>query len=104
MANITRSEFRTLDESLGMGSGYVLDFSDKTMREFFEDELGVDLDQAKYREVGTSKAKRLRAFLQLESGAQGARVLRALWKYREDMRERRQVDPDRPGLQSRFFE
>ena len=49
-----------LDEVFQMESGYVLDFSDRTMASFFSDELNVDIYDPKYAVNGTSKAKRLR--------------------------------------------
>lgn len=42
-----------------MGSGYVLDFSNRTFSEFFEERTRRDIDAAIYRERGTSKANRL---------------------------------------------
>jgi hypothetical protein len=38
MVQIKRSEMRQIDDTFGMGSGYVLNFSDRTMSEWFEDE------------------------------------------------------------------
>jgi hypothetical protein len=49
MVQIKRSELRHLDDAFGMGSGYVLDFSDRTMSEWCEDELGVDIDAEHYK-------------------------------------------------------
>ena len=66
-----------------MGGGYVLNFSDRTFAEFFEDELHVNTDDPKYQRNGTSKAKRLRAYLEIESEADVAKTLRALWGHRE---------------------
>ena len=65
------------------GRGYVLDFSDRTFAEFFRDEFGIDINAARYQANGTSKANRLRVFLQLEPEPTAARVLRAMWAYRE---------------------
>ena len=39
------------------GAGYILDFSDKTMREFFEEELSIDIDSDIYKDDGASKAR-----------------------------------------------
>lgn len=69
-----------------MGGGYVLNFSDRTFAEFFEDELSVNIDDPKYQRNGTSKAKRLRAYLEIESEAVVAKTLRALWVHRESVR------------------
>ncbi len=67
------------------GFGYVLDFSDRTIAEFFEDEFQLDIDQAKYSEYGTSKRNRLTTFIQLEEPYLVAKVLRALWDRREGL-------------------
>ena len=83
MVDLKRSEMRILDEALAMGSGYVLDFSDRTFSEFFEDEFGITIYQSKYAFNGSSKAKHMRAFVTAEDGHTVARVLRRLWELRE---------------------
>lgn len=67
------------------GLGYVLDFSDRTISEFFEDEFQIDFDDRKYAANGTSKRKRLKSFVELEDGYTVAKVLRALWDRREGL-------------------
>lgn len=37
MASVKRSDMRLVDQVFGMESGYVLDFSNRTFSEFFED-------------------------------------------------------------------
>jgi hypothetical protein len=86
MVQIKRNEFRLLDDAFGMHSGYVLDFSDRTMSEWFEDELGIDIDHERYRARGTSKANRLRCFVESEQAPIVARMLRLLWAHREACR------------------
>jgi hypothetical protein len=49
-----------------MGGGYVLNFSDKTFREFFDEYVGRDIDDPRYLDKGTSKANRLRSFWEIE--------------------------------------
>jgi hypothetical protein len=75
---------RSLDSAFGMGSGYVLDFSDRTMAEWFHDVLGVDIDDERYKRRGTSKANRLRTFVEDEPAPVVSRMLRLLWDYREN--------------------
>ena len=72
-----------LDEIFEMGGGYVLNFSDRTFAQFFAEELNIDICEARYARQGTSKAKRLRCFLQTVDKATAIRVLRALWDYRK---------------------
>ncbi|MHB0734248.1 MAG: hypothetical protein DI601_06415 [Azospirillum brasilense] len=82
MSSIKPAELRIIDRVMGMEGGYVLDFSDRTFAQFFDKEMGVDIDNKAWHGNGTSKAKRLRAYLQLADDAKVAKVLRALDDYR----------------------
>lgn len=66
MSDLTPKEKILLEKVLGMSSGYVLGFSDRTFAEFFADTIGLDIDDPKYSRNGTSKAKRLRTFWAIE--------------------------------------
>ena len=67
MADLTPKEKSCLEHLLGMSSGYVLNFSDSTFATFFADTVGIDIDDAKYRQGNSgSKAKRMREFWRLE--------------------------------------
>ncbi|MFN8704109.1 MAG: abortive infection family protein [Rhodospirillales bacterium] len=72
-----------LEDILRMKEGYVLNFTDKTFSEFFA-KLDFDIDAEKYRANGNSKAKRMRAFIDIEGPSAVALVLRSLWKHREE--------------------
>ena len=85
MVKLKHKDIRTIDDAFGMHGGYVLNFSDRTFSEFFEDEFGLDIDDDRYDLNGTSKAKRLRTFLSLENDFTVAKVLRELWAYRETL-------------------
>ena len=85
MSNIKASEMRVIERVLGMESGYVLNFSDRTIAEFFLDELNIDFNDLRFAVNGTSKAKRLRTFLQTVDKATSARALRELLKYRSGL-------------------
>ena len=105
MAKLTPRDFRILDEVFGMEQGYVLNFSDRTMSQFFDYELSVDIDSEKYRRFGTSKAKRLRCFLATENSSTVAKTLRTLWDYRESIREPFDAsDEKEKQLRNRFFQ
>lgn len=41
--------------------GWILDFSNRTLSAFFDEELNIDIDDECYQEEGTSKAKRVNA-------------------------------------------
>ena len=82
MPKIKTLDMKFLDEVFGMESGYVLDFSDRTMDSFFREELNIDIDDARYTVTGTSKAKRLRCLLQVVDAQTAVCILEALWNYR----------------------
>ncbi len=62
MANLTTNEKQILEKLFQMGGGYVLNFSDRTMGEFFRDDVGIDIYNKKYSYASGSKANRLRGF------------------------------------------
>lgn len=66
MSTLTEVDKRYLENILEMGSGWVLDYSDRTFGQFFN-RHGVDIHGEKYQIYGTSKAKKLRAFWEIES-------------------------------------
>lgn len=69
------------------GYGYVLDFSDRTFQEFFEDQFGIEIFSSDYKATGTSKRSCLTSFLAKTDNATALRVLRALWDRREGLLE-----------------
>jgi hypothetical protein len=87
MPNIRSIDMLFLDELFEMGGGYVLNFSDRTMSRFFAEELNVDIDDPSYAENGGSKGRRLRCYLQKVDIPTVVRTLRALWEYREAIRQ-----------------
>lgn len=68
-----------------MGSGYVLNFSDRTYSEFFID-YRIDFDATQYRTGGDSKAKRMRTFWAIAPNHTVGRVLEGLIAYGIDER------------------
>lgn len=95
-------DMRLIDDLFEMGGGYVLDFSNRTFAEFFQEELGVDIDDARYDAEGTSKAKRLRLFLKVSDPNVRVRTLLALWAYREANRRRNCIVEKIPDAQKEF--
>jgi hypothetical protein len=67
MSDLTNTEKRQLEKLLGMGGGYVLDFSNRTFDEFVIDSVGINIYDAKYADGGESKANRLRTLWRKES-------------------------------------
>lgn len=80
------SSLKTIDKDpfvqlLGMSGGYVLDFTNSTFAEFFRETARIDIYSDKYAFDGDSKAKRLRAFWELESDPIVGKVLAELIEY-----------------------
>jgi len=104
MSSLRSIDIRFLDEIFEMEQGYVLDFSDRTLHEFFADELDVDIDDPNYSKDGTSKAKRLRCFLRTVDDPSASKALKALWQHRHAVRERRPNGQDDSTKQGRFLQ
>lgn len=83
MPKLKGSQLRVIDDAFDMHGGYVLDFSDKTIAEFFDEELDIDICDKRYTTIGTSKAKRVRSFIEQHDPLTVARLLRKLWEYKE---------------------
>lgn len=75
MSDLNSRERRKLEQLLDMGAGYVLNFSDRTYFEFFDEFVGKNIDDQRYKTRGTSKANRMRAFWDKESNVVVARCL-----------------------------
>lgn len=67
MADLTSVEKVRLESILEMDSGYVLNFSKRTLREFVLEINNKDIYDEVYSFNGDSKANRLRAFWHKES-------------------------------------
>ena len=81
MANLTYVDKLQLEKLFGMGSGYVLNFSDKTFQEFVIDSVGIDMYAPGMDAGGTSKAKRLRYFWKMQPNRVAGKLLLALCDY-----------------------
>jgi hypothetical protein len=66
MSNLTFLEKRKFEQLLGMGTGYVLDFTNRSFADFVLDSTGRDIYDSRYDYGSGSKANRLRAFWQKE--------------------------------------
>ena len=62
MANLTTNDKQLLEKLFKMGGGYVLNFSDRTIGEFFRDDISIDIYCDEYNYGSGSKANRLRGF------------------------------------------
>jgi hypothetical protein len=100
MADLTSIEKVRLESILEMDSGYVLNFSNKTLREFILEINNKDIYDEVYSFNGDSKANRLRAFWQKESNYIVAKQILALLEYSEDIMLRREeaIEPKKQNL------
>lgn len=85
MVALKHSEMRIIDAAFLMGDGYVLDFSNRTFSEFFDDEFRISIYDDKYSHRGSSKANRFRALIEVEEEYIVCRVLRRLWEHAETL-------------------
>lgn len=84
MSSLNIREKRVLEEFLGMDSGYVLNFSNRTFGEFVLEAVDIEIHSDEYTDHGSSKAKKLRAFWETESDYLVGRLLNALIEYEEE--------------------
>lgn len=80
MSKLSVANKTFLEAVLGMGGGYVLDFSNTSFAQFFDD-LAIDIYDETYAEYGVSKANRLRTFWRLGLDPMVASSLDALADY-----------------------
>lgn len=85
MSDLTSSEKRKLERLFGMGSGYVLDFSNRTFAEFVEDSVRRDIYDARYDYGSGSKANRLRGFWGVEANNLVGKLTGDLVEYGKDI-------------------
>lgn len=79
MAALTTIEKQILESLFQMRSGYVLNFSDRTMEEFFRDDLKIDIYNKKYNQGSGSKANYLRGFwLKADDKTVGESILKLI--------------------------
>jgi hypothetical protein len=83
MSDLTFLEKRKLEQTFGMSSGWVLDFSNRTFAEFFIDYMSIDIYNSRYDNASNSKANRLRAFWQREDNATVGKLINHLLDYSE---------------------
>jgi len=81
MADLTSIEKLRLERFFGMGSGYVLDFSNRTFDEFILDNTRINIYEEKFSYGSGSKANRLRAFWDKESNYLVGKLTLAMLEY-----------------------
>ncbi len=83
MSSLTQIERRKLERLLGMGGGYVLDFSNRTFDEFVIASVGRSIYDEKYNYGSGSKANQLRGFWNEERDPVVAKLLGDLLDFME---------------------
>jgi hypothetical protein len=83
MSDLSSVEKRKFEQFLGMNTGYVLDFSNRSFAEFVLDNSGRDIFDTRYDYASGSKANRLRAFWHKEENAVVGKLMGAMLDYSE---------------------
>jgi hypothetical protein len=76
---------------------YVLDFSDTSFQQFIHNVCGIDINQKKYHKYGSSKGKRLKAFLEIEKDATAGKVIHAVvdhWSVYKTLNDEKQTNTE----------
>lgn len=95
MSNLTNMEKRKFERLLGMGSGYVMNFSNRTFDEFISDSTGRSIYDPRYDSGSGSKANRLRAFWSEEGNSVVAKLMGDMLDYAVEIAS---VEKDNPLL------
>jgi hypothetical protein len=82
VSDLSSIEKLKLEKLFEMGGGYVLDFSNRTFKEFILENAGIDIYDDKYDYASGSKANRLRAFWSKESNYVVGKLVSDLLEYR----------------------
>lgn len=84
MADLKTIDKQLLERLFQMGGGYVLDFSDRTIEEFFKDDLEIDFFDEKYNYKSGSKANRMRGLWRVADNKLVGKVILKLVEYIEN--------------------
>jgi hypothetical protein len=83
MSSLTSIEKRQIEDTFGMGGGFVLDFNNRDFAEAVREATGQNIDDERYCLEGTSKAKRLRTFWALEPDSCVGKLISSFVQYAE---------------------
>ena len=84
MSDLNRREKLKLEKFFEMEGGYVLDFSNRTLRNFIFETLNLELYSDNYADFGESKANRIRAIWQKESNYKVGKLISEMLDYWRD--------------------
>lgn len=88
MSDLKYIEKNRLERLFDMGGGYVLNFTNRTFREFIIDSVSVDIYGGKYNHLSCSKANLLRKFWEVEPNHIVGSLLADLVEYARDVSSR----------------
>jgi hypothetical protein len=83
MSSLSTNEKQVLEKLFQMGDGYVLNFSDRTVAEFFRNDVNAEIYDPKYNYASGSKANRMRGLWQVAGDALVGRSIEKLIDYIE---------------------
>lgn len=83
MASLTLKDKAYLEKYLQMESGFCLDFGNDRLQEFILKYVNIDIYSSKYQYFGDSKAKRIRAFWEVETNYNVALLMKSFIEYYE---------------------
>lgn len=81
MSSLTNLEKRKFEQLLGMGGGYVLNFSNSSFAEFVIDSTGLNIYDSRYDYGSGSKANRLRGFWRQEGDSVVGKLMSEMLDY-----------------------
>jgi len=84
MSNLSFTDRLKLERLLGMSSGYVLDFSNRTFQEFVNEAVHLDILAEQFNQGSGSKANRLRALLERQPDQVVGKLILALFRYQKE--------------------
>ena len=84
MASLTTNEKQALEKLFQMEGGSVLNFTHRTMAEFFRDDIGIDISDEKYAYASGSKANLMRGFWQVADNFLVAKSIEQAIEYLEN--------------------
>ena len=84
MSNLTFEEKSKFEQLLGMNTGYVLDFTNRSFAEFVRGSTGCNIHDSFYNYASGSKANRLRAFWQKENNALVGKLMSDMLDYQAE--------------------
>src|ERR1035437_9230545 len=84
MASLKTNDKQILEKLFQMSGGYVLNFSDRTMHEFFADDIDIDIYDPKYKYASGSKANCIRGFWQIAENPMVGKSIHKLIEYLEN--------------------